>query len=85
MVAFGAVILAALGLALALMLAARSLLDHDPRFRIDSSASIQTLGNSQLNRADLLSVFGLDIGRNLFFVPLSKRRAELELVTADGD
>ncbi len=80
MAAFIAGALLALGTAVALMLAARSFLDHDPRFRIDSSASIQTLGNSQLNRADLLSVFGSDIGRNLFFVRLTKRRAELEQI-----
>jgi cell division protein FtsQ len=36
------------------------------------------VGNSQLTRDDLLSVFGSDIGRNLFYVPLSQRRAELE-------
>lgn len=70
----------ALAAVIALILAARSFLDHDPRFRIDTSASIQTLGNSQLTRADLLSVFGSDIGRNLFFVPLSKRRAALEQI-----
>lgn len=80
MAAFIAGALLALGTALALMLAARSLLDRDSRFRIDSAASIQTLGNSQLSRADLLSVFGSDIGRNLFFVPLTKRRAELEQI-----
>ena len=67
-------------LAIALMLGVRSFLDHDPRFRIDSSASIQTLGNSQLSRGDLLSVFGSDLGRNLFFVPLTKRRMELEQI-----
>jgi cell division protein FtsQ len=60
------------------VLAARSYLDHDPHFRIASPASIQTLGNSQLTRDDLLSVFGGDIGRNLFLVPLNVRRAELE-------
>ncbi|HEX4311486.1 MAG TPA: FtsQ-type POTRA domain-containing protein [Acidobacteriaceae bacterium] len=73
-------LLAGTGMAIALILGARSFLDHDPRFRIDSSASIQTLGNSQLSRGDLLSVFGSDIGRNLFFVPLTKRRMELEQI-----
>lgn len=61
-----------------LVIAARDFLDHDPRFRIDTTASIQTLGNSQLTREDLLSVFGSDIGRNVFFIPLSERRSELE-------
>jgi cell division protein FtsQ len=73
-------LLIGVGTALALIIAVRIFLDHDPRFRIESSASIQTFGNSQLSRSDLLSVFGSDIGRNLFFVPLAKRRAELEQV-----
>jgi cell division protein FtsQ len=64
----------------ALVLSVRSFLEHDPRFRIDSASSIQTMGNSQLSRADLLSVFGSDIGRNVFFVPLSVRRVELERI-----
>ena len=78
--AFAAAFLAALGIIAALLVAARSFLVHDPRFRIDSSASIQTFGNSQLSRDDLLSVFGSDIGRNLFFVPLSQRRIALEQI-----
>jgi len=61
-------------------LAVKDFLDHDPRFRIDSAASIQIAGNSQLTRADLLTVFGADIGRNLFFVPLTERRRQLEQV-----
>jgi len=69
----------ALGVIAAMILGVGSFLDHDPRFRVDSSASIQTLG-SQLSRSDLLSVFGSDIGRNLFFVPLTKRRTELEQI-----
>ncbi len=49
-----------------------------PRFRIDSAASIQIVGNTQLTRQELLQVFGGDIGRNIFFVPLETRRTELE-------
>ncbi|HEY0758785.1 MAG TPA: FtsQ-type POTRA domain-containing protein [Acidisarcina sp.] len=59
-------------------IAARDLLKHDPRFRIDSSDSIQVLGNSEVTRAELLSVFGSDIGRNVFFIPLAERRRALE-------
>jgi len=62
------------------VLAIRDFLNSDPRFRIDTAASIQTIGNSQLTRDDLLSVFGADIGRNIFFIPLSIRRAELERI-----
>ncbi|HEY6446125.1 MAG TPA: FtsQ-type POTRA domain-containing protein [Acidobacteriaceae bacterium] len=68
----------ALAAGMTLAMATRNFLDTDPRFRIDSADSIQTVGNSQLSRYDLLSVFGSDIGRNLFFVPLAARRAELE-------
>jgi cell division protein FtsQ len=50
----------------------------DARFRIETASSIQVLGNSQVTRPELLSVFGSDIGRNIFHVPLVERRAELE-------
>lgn len=60
--------------------AVRSFFEHDPRFRIETSDSIQTTGNSQLTRDQLLSVFGADIGRNIFFVPLTIRRKQLEQV-----
>jgi cell division protein FtsQ len=56
----------------------RNFAAHDPRFRIDSSENIQVLGNSEVTQAELLSVFGGDMGRNVFFVPLNERRAELE-------
>ena len=79
-VALVACLLVAPGVLLAAIIGVRSFLNHDPRFRIDSSASIQTFGNSQLTRSDLLAVFGSDIGRNLFFVPLAKRRLELERI-----
>ena len=58
--------------------AVHSFAAHDPRFRIDSSDNIQILGNSEVTKAELLSVFGGDMGRNVFFVPLSERRGELE-------
>jgi cell division protein FtsQ len=80
MIGLGAAALALLAGMVALIFAVRNFLDHDPRFRIDSSASIQTAGNSQLTRTDLLNVFGSDIGRNIFFVPLAQRRAELEQI-----
>ncbi len=69
------VALAALGMA---AWAVRSFLQHDPRFRIDSSASIDATGITELTRPQLLSVFGSDIGRNVFFVPLARREAALE-------
>lgn len=62
------------------VVATRNFLEHDPRFRIASASSIQILGNSQISRADLLSVFGADLQRNIFLVPLARRRAELEQI-----
>lgn len=66
--------------AAALIWQTRNFLHHDPRFTIPSASSIQTVGNSELSRADLLSVFGSDIGRNLFYVPLEERQRELEQI-----
>ncbi|HUY82164.1 MAG TPA: FtsQ-type POTRA domain-containing protein [Acidobacteriaceae bacterium] len=62
------------------VVAARSFLLHDPRFRIETSDFIQFTGNRQLTRDDLLQVFGADIGRNIFYVPLAERRAHLERI-----
>ncbi len=57
---------------------AKAALLGDRRFAIASSESIQIAGNSHLSRAQLLSVFGEDVDRNLLTVSLSERRAELE-------
>jgi cell division protein FtsQ len=67
-----------LSLVIAACLAVHSFFMTDARFRIDTASSIQVLGNSQVTRPELLSVFGGDIGRNIFHVPLALRRAELE-------
>ena len=62
----------------------RSWLLHDTRLTIASSSSIQSVqaasdgGNSHLTRAQLLSIFGGDVDRNILTVPLTVRRAELE-------
>jgi cell division protein FtsQ len=77
-------ILAGTGLFLAIsamvagLVMVRLFLLHDPRFLIGSSSNIQINGNSHVNRPQLLSVFGEDIGRNVFYVPLAERRRELE-------
>jgi cell division protein FtsQ len=56
----------------------RNFFRDDPRFRIATSSSIQINGNSQVTRPELLSVFGSDLGRNIFYIPLGQRRAALE-------
>jgi cell division protein FtsQ len=55
-------------------------LERDARFRIAGSSSIQAAGLIELSRADLMPVFGEDIGRNVFFVPLKERRRQLEQI-----
>jgi cell division protein FtsQ len=50
----------------------------DEHFIVPSSTSIQIAGNSHLTRAQLLSVFGGDVDRNIFRIPMEQRRAELE-------
>jgi cell division protein FtsQ len=70
-----AVVLAGLGFAY--METAR-FLSHDPRFLIESSSAIEVAGNKHIQRSDLVSVFGEDLDRNIFHVPLTERRKELE-------
>jgi cell division protein FtsQ len=45
---------------------------------IPSSSSIEVQGNSHVTRAQLLSIFGEDVERNIFRVSLDERKAELE-------
>jgi cell division protein FtsQ len=54
--------------------------ERDARFRIAGSSNIQAAGLNELSRSDLMPVFGEDIGRNVFFVPLSQRRHDLEQI-----
>jgi cell division protein FtsQ len=75
--AVAAVVFAIVALLL-LVVGIRNFFRDDPRFRIASSSSIQIMGNSQVTRPELLSVFGSDLGRNIFFIPLRARRASLE-------
>ncbi len=51
---------------------------HDGRFVVTSSSEIQIVGNEHLTRAQVLSVFGADLERNIFRVPLEERRSDLE-------
>jgi cell division protein FtsQ len=67
------------GFAIASHLLTRSI-DRDARFRIAGSSNIQATGLAEVSRADLLPVFGEDIGRSILFVPLDERRRELEKI-----
>jgi len=56
----------------------KTYLGRDGRFRIAGASNIEAVGLNEVSRSDLLPVFGEDIGRNVFFVPLSERRKQLE-------
>jgi cell division protein FtsQ len=58
----------------------KTYLERDARFRITGSGDIQATGLGEVTRVDILPVFGEDIGRNIFFVPLSQRRKQLEKI-----
>jgi len=72
--------LAVLGGFTAAALAFRTSLERDPRFRIAGAADIQATGLTEVTRSEMLPVFGEDIGRNIFFVPLDQRRRQLESI-----
>jgi cell division protein FtsQ len=55
-------------------------LERDARFRIAGAGNIQATGLTEVTRAQMLPVFGEDIGRNVFFVPLNERRRQLEQI-----
>jgi cell division protein FtsQ len=50
------------------------------RFRIESSDDIEISGLQNVTHAQVMEVMGGDIGRNIFFVPLSQRKAQLEQI-----
>lgn len=56
----------------------REFLRTDPRFRVATSEQIEVDGNREVSTDDVRSVFGEDIGRNLFFIPIELRRQEME-------
>jgi len=58
----------------------RNYLERDARFRIAGTENIQATGLTEVTRAQMLPVFGEDIGRNVFFVPLNERRKQLEQI-----
>jgi cell division protein FtsQ len=77
-IAGAAVVALCLGICAGVVLMARSVLLHDERFFIPSSSSVEFVGDEHVTRAQLMSVFGADIERNIFSVDLAQRRLELE-------
>jgi len=74
----GVVLVLALGVVAVAVAGVRYFLLHDERFLMTTSSDIQITGNEHLTRAQILSVFGADLERNLFRVSLAERRADLE-------
>ncbi len=70
--------LAVVGVIFAGLAGLRSALLHDSRFVMTTSEDVQIVGNHNVTRAAVLSVFGADLERNIFRVPLDERRADLE-------
>lgn len=50
------------------------------RFRIDSGEQIEIAGLRNVTRSQAMEVMGGDIGRNIFFVPLTDRKKQLEQI-----
>jgi cell division protein FtsQ len=75
---FGVAAFVALSAVAIAAVVARNFLLHDARFVIPASANIETVGNTHLTRVQMLSVFGEDMERNIFKVPLAERRTDLE-------
>lgn len=50
------------------------------RFRIESSDQIQITGIHNVSRSQVLDVFGGDISRNVFSIPLVERKRQLEQI-----
>ena len=74
----GLAALVLLGGLLTVSLVLKTYLERDARFRIAGAENIEVAGLTQVTRADMLPVFGEDIGRNIFHVPISLRRKQLE-------
>jgi cell division protein FtsQ len=54
--------------------------EHSWRFRIASSDDIEINGLEDVPRSQIIEVMGGDIGRNVFYVPLSLRKKQLEQI-----
>ena len=61
-------------------LALKTYLQRDARFRVSGTEDIQATGLTEVTRRQILPVFGEDIDRNIFFVPLNQRRKQLEQI-----
>lgn len=76
----GTGILAIAGSLVAGYVALSKFLKRDSRFRITGLANIESAGLIEVPRAEILPVFGADVGKNIFFVHLGDRRKQLEQI-----
>jgi cell division protein FtsQ len=79
-VALGLAALVVVGSLATSILLLKTYLGRDSRFRVAGAGNIQATGLTEVSRAEMLPVFGEDIGRNIFFVPLAERRKQLEQI-----
>lgn len=75
------VVMATLGVLAIIALAANRYSLKSWRFRIDSSDQITISGNQNVSRSQILEIFGGDISRNVFAVPLDVRKRQLEQIS----
>jgi cell division protein FtsQ len=54
--------------------------EHSWRFRVESSDNIEITGMHNVSKAQIMEVMGADIGRNIFFIPLTQQKAQLEQI-----
>src|SRR6185437_14158611 len=54
--------------------------EHSWRFRLNSSDDIEMSGLTNVTRAQIMEVMGGDIGRNIFYIPLSQRQKQLDQI-----
>src|SRR5229473_3473749 len=54
--------------------------EHSWRFRVESSDNIEVTGMQNVTKAQIMEVMGADIGRNIFFIPLSQQKTQLEQI-----
>jgi cell division protein FtsQ len=54
--------------------------EHSWRFRVESSDNIEVTGTQNVTKAQIMEVMGADIGRNIFFIPLSQQKTQLEQI-----
>lgn len=77
-IALGVAAVLVVGALFTAVAAGRRYMLHDPRFVLATTDDIQIEGAKHLTREQALNVFGADLERNIFRVPLGERRADLE-------